>query len=360
MIGYTEFVVQRSPDDASIQEDLGTVLQAGERARKLVQQILTISRDHDEERLPLQLTMTVEEAKGFLRASLPATIVLTVEAPENLPLVLADATQMSQVVMNLCTNAAHAMRDKPGTLTVRLDCEDLGEGRPAQLAALPSGRYVRLTVEDTGHGMDAKTVERIFEPFFTTKGVGEGTGLGLSTVYSIVKQHGGLICVESAPGEGTRFDIFLPCHSGSRAAERPTNSGTHRGTGRIMVVDDEPALGKLLSRILSTMGYTVIIETNGENAVAAILKNPQGVDLVMTDHTMPGMTGLDLAHAIGEMNSEILVILTGGNLRGIDNLDSANVDGLLSKPYNSDAVGRVVRKTLEKAGRKVAEHRADP
>ncbi len=354
MIGYTEFVVQRYPEETSIQEDLGTVLQAGDRARKLVQQILTVSREHDEERSPVQLTFTVDEAKGFLRASLPATITLSVEAEADLPMVLADATQMSQVVMNLCTNAAHAMRDKPGSLTVRLGAEELGDARPARLSGLAAGRYVRLSVEDTGHGMDAKTMERIFEPFFTTKGVGEGTGLGLSTVYSIIKQHGGLICVESTPGQGTCFDVYLPCYAGSRAADKPVHEGSHRGSGRIMVVDDEPALGKLLSRILTSMGYTVTVELNGENALAALRANPDGIDLVMTDHTMPGITGMELARAIGDINSEILVILTGGNLRGIDKPDGSNIDGLLFKPYNTDDVGRIVRKTLENAGRKVA------
>jgi CheY-like chemotaxis protein len=255
--------------------------------------------------------------------------------------------------MNLCTNAFHAMRETGGVLEVRLEAvapdSELAAAHPALARA---GRAVRLTVRDTGHGMDAATRERLFEPFFTTKPVGEGTGLGMAIVHGIVTAHGGAITVESAPGAGTRFEVYLPAHRAERATdEAAAPVVAPRGEGRVLVVDDEAMISNLTARVLTRLGYQVTTATSPAEALGIIAKREQSLDLLITDQSMPGMTGLQLAERVHATHSALPIILMTGytELGGPDEASRRGVAELLIKPIENEALAASVARVLQSA-----------
>jgi CheY-like chemotaxis protein len=312
VLGYAELTLNTVSQESMAWNYLKQIIVAGERARHLVQQMLTFSHQATQERQPLQLHLLVKEVLELLRAVFPATITLRQEVDLPTSTVLANPTQMQQVLMNLCTNAAHAMRQTGGVLDVRLDAVAFAVESTFPHLGLKPGPDIRLTVRDTGHGMAPEDLERNFEPFFTTKGVGEGTGLGLAVVHGIITEHGGAITVESTPGQGTTCVIYLP-HSASPLAVVPhTEDPIRQEQGRILFVDDDAALVHIGQTMLTHLGYDVVSYTNSEEALAAFRAAPERFDLVITDQTMPHLTGADLARALRGLRPDIPIILCTG------------------------------------------------
>lgn len=312
ILGYTELALYDVPPESLTQCNLQEVLTAGKRAKDLVEQILTFSRQREQERKPIQLPLIVKEALKLLRASLPATITIQQQIDDTAGIVRADPTQMHQVMMNLCTNAEHAMRKTGGVLAVCLEPIVVSAEFAATHPPLQSGPHVQITVRDTGHGMEPHILERIFEPFFTTKGVGEGTGLGLSMVHGIVTDHHGAITVESTPGQGTTFKIYLPCIQSITREETPSEEMIPGGTECILFVDDEETLACLGQHLLERLGYTVVVYTSSREALEAFHAAPHRFDLVITDQTMPHLTGDLLTKELRQIRPDIPIILCTG------------------------------------------------
>ena len=291
-------------------------MQAGARATDLVRRILMFSRQQEPQRSPMTLRTVVEEALKLLRATLPAMVEIETRFAPDAPEVLADATQIHQVVMNLGTNAAHAMGQAGGRLTVRLDPITVEPGAAAVPPELRPGRYVVLSVSDTGCGMDAATCERIFEPFFTTKPVGEGTGLGLSVVHGIVKSHDGAIAVDSQPGAGTTFHLYFPAADHRATPRAAPKAPDVRGQGEhVLYVDDEEALVYMTSRLLERAGYRVTGFTDARRALEEFRASSAAFDAVVTDLAMPGLSGLALAAEIRQSRPDVPLVFTSGYVR---------------------------------------------
>ncbi len=340
--------------DHPAQESLTEVHRAAIRARQLVQQILAFSRRQTQELQRQPLQPLVEEALRLLRSLLPAgTRLNTRLAAAPLP-VLADATQIQQVLMNLCTNAWQAMGGQPGEITVALRATELDASQALQLGDLAPGAYACLSVADDGPGMDEATQRRIFEPFFTTKAPGSGTGLGLSVVHGIVKAHRGAIGVHSAPGEGARFDVYLPLAPTAASAEPPSAAAppvpvTAPAGRHIVYVDDYEALVFLAARLLRKQGYRVSTFLSGEQALAWFRDHDEAVDLLVTDHNMPGMSGVELARAVRQLRPQQRVAIVSGHVNEplVADATAAGVQDVLGKQDSMDALAEAVRRLLD-------------
>jgi CheY-like chemotaxis protein len=348
--GYTELARMKIEPKSHVQDYLNAIMQAGTRATALVRQILTFSRQQEQaERRAVQMGEVVNETLKLLRASIPATIEFAVTlAPDAAP-VLADSTQLHQILMNLGTNAWHAMRDHPGRLEINLMNFAVDQNLADLHPRLRPGPYVRLSVADTGCGMDAGTMERIFEPFFTTKAPGEGTGLGLSVVHGIMESHDGVITVYSLQGKGTVFHLYFPAYH-EQVAPLPLTSGTiPRGEGRrILYVDDEPALATLGQKTLEQLGYEVTTSTKVAEALEWVRQDPLRFDLVITDQTMPGMTGTDLAAQLLKIRPDLPIILTTGYSPYLtaERVRAMGLRDLLLKPQTLLSLGLAVHHAL--------------
>lgn len=355
--GYTE-LLQMQVQGTSPQVDsyLRALMQAGSRATSLVRQILAFSRPGRHERKPVDLAKVVEEPLALLRATVPATIEFDFDLDEEVPPVLADATQVHQVLMNLGANAAHAMAGRPGRFGVKLKAVEVGLDESNADGRLRPGRYVRVSVSDTGHGMPREVMDHIFEPFFTTKGPGEGTGLGLSVVHGVMQAHEGAVRVRSESGKGTVFELFFPVHA-PRAA--PRLSGEHRplphGAGeRVLLVDDEESILQVTRMMLSQLGY--VVETNESSAatLARVKARPEEVDLVVSDVSMPGMSGPELAVELAKLKPNLPIVLMTGYDATLDpvRLRELGVREVLAKPFTVRDLAHVVRRAL--SGRRAA------
>jgi CheY-like chemotaxis protein len=313
-----------------------------------VQQILTFSRRTEQERKPTQLHLLVQEALRLLRATLPTTIELQQELDESLGTVLADPIQLHQVLLNLCTNAAQAMRESGGMLAVRLDTISFPTDGVQPPPGLRSGPYVRLTVRDTGPGMPPEVRERVFEPFFTTKGPGEGTGLGLAVVHGIVASHGGAITVDSAPGQGTTFVVYLPQSTRLPAAVVRLEEPVPRGHECILFVDDEDALARLGQALLAQLGYEVVAYTSSVEALEAFQAAPERFDLVITDQTMPHLTGESLTRALRRIRPDIPIILCTGfsDTMTEERAQALGIEAFCLKPLGIYDLGLTIRQVL--------------
>jgi PAS domain S-box-containing protein len=348
VIGYTEIVLADVIEGSQQHKNLQEVLKAGNRARDLVNQILMFSRQTDKELKPVQINQIVIETLKLLRASLPTTIRIEPNLSSN-SAVLADPTQIHQVMMNLCTNAAHAMREKGGLLKIELSDVELDEDFLERHPYLSAGTYLKLKVLDTGHGMDKTITERIFDPFFTTKERGEGTGMGLAVVLGIVKSHGGTITVESSVGRGSCFDVYLPVIEREIDAETRPKMAMPTGNERILFVDDEKALVDLGHQILKRLGYDVTTRTSSIEALELFIAQPDKFDLVITDTTMPNMTGDELARRLMTIRSDIPVILCTGYSERISK-EKAHAIGIrefVLKPIVMSDLAVTVRKVLD-------------
>ena len=330
---------------------LDEIHKASVRARNLVRQILTFSRREPQELLTQPLRPIAEETHKLLRATLPARVELEAVLTEAPLHVHADATQIQQVVMNLCTNAWHALKDGTGRIRIGLDAVLLDEGTAQSLGALPGGPYAHLWVSDTGVGMDAATRERIFEPFFTTKPVGQGTGLGLSVVHGILAAHHGAIEVDSEPGQGSTFHLYLPAveHEAAAAAAQAVPAEPVRGHGEhVLYLDDDETMVVMVERLLERSGYRVSSFHDALEAIAAVRQNPNGFDFVVTDFNMPECSGLDVAHELAGIRPGLPVVISSGyiteELRG--QARDAGVRGLLEKQNTIEELGRLVGRIL--------------
>ena len=313
ILGYTELSLDDIPDGNPVRHYLQQVLKSGKRAKQLVQQILSFSRPSEHQRIPLKLRPLIQEALDLLRASLPATIEIQRNLTSDPGTVFADPTQIHQLLMNLCANAAHAMRDKEGFLEVMLERIDLDQTEATKFATLKPGAYHRLSIKDNGEGMNRETLERIFDPFFTTKGTGQGTGMGLAVVHGIVQSHGGEIQAESRPGRGSTFFLYFPLmpeqSTISQTAERKAPTP---GRERILFVDDEKALVEIVNTGLGKLGYKITALSSSLEALKRFEEAPYNFDLVITDQTMPGMTGLELSRRMLDIRSDLPIILCTG------------------------------------------------
>jgi signal transduction histidine kinase/CheY-like chemotaxis protein len=345
MIGYTELIASEWATTHPWQAHLQEILTAGKRAKALVQQILTFSRRHDQKRQPLHLHQLVNETLKLLRASLPSTIAFKTHISLQSGAILADPTQMHQVLMNLCTNAEHAMRQTGGTLEVVLEAIDVDARLAAQHASLKPGPHVCLTVRDTGHGMTPDVCARIFDPFFTTKKEGDGTGMGLAVVHGIVTSHGGAITVTSAPGQGSLFTVYLPQLVEMPVRDMLPKETLPSGHGTILFVDDEAALAQVAETILTRLGYTVTTCTNSQEALATFQASPDQFDLVITDQTMPGLTGENLAKALRQIRPHLPIILCTGfsHVMTPEKAQGLQLDAFLMKPLTMRGLGQAVQ-----------------
>ncbi len=312
ILGYTDIALASGKIDELQRHYLKQVYIAGERARDLVKQILTFSRHEEQERKPVYLEPLVRESLNLLRSSLPSTITISADIPEDSSIILANATQVQQIMMNLCANSSHAMKEGGGILEISLEQEEAGNPEMPHPPGLAPGKYARLKISDTGKGIDPAIMDRIFDPFFTTKPPEEGTGLGLSVVYGIVRNHGGAIDISSRPGRGTMVTVYLPIHKEGRPAVEEISEPIPRGSGRVLFVDDEPGLAELGKIMLESLGYTVTSLTGSMEALDHFRANPDGCDLVITDMTMPKMTGAELARRMLEIRADIPIILCTG------------------------------------------------
>jgi signal transduction histidine kinase/CheY-like chemotaxis protein len=351
IMGYTELARMDSDELSRQHANLTKILSASNRARDLIQQILTFSRQTEVEPMPVQVNIIVKEALKLLQTSFPKTIKI-VEDLSCSSVIKGDATQIHQVVMNLCTNAAQAMKDKPnGILAVSLEEVTLPPCPEKIGAVISPGLHLKLQVSDTGTGMPSHVVERIFEPFFTTKQKGQGTGMGLSVVHGIVKNHGGDIQVQTTPGAGSVFDVYFPVVRKGRlpAPEKKNPEKLPKGTEHILVVDDDIMLLDVTKRSLNSLGYHVTIETGGQGAITKFKAHPEEYDLVITDMSMSEMNGDEMALAMKAIRSDIPVIMCTGFSARISE-ESARKKGFaafLMKPVQLADLARVVRKTLD-------------
>jgi PAS domain S-box-containing protein len=349
ILGYTELALYDVAKDSLAAHNLNEVLAASQRARSLVQQILAFSRQGDVERRPVQLHLLVKEALTLLRASLPTTITICQHLTPFSDTILADPTQMHQVLLNLCANAEYAMRATGGELEVRLEPIEVDGGFAVSHPPLQPGPHVRLTVRDTGPGMPPDVLERIFEPFFTTKGVGEGTGMGLAMVHGIITSHDGAITVESAVGQGTTFAVYLPRLSGTAPSmELPVETLPAGGTECILLVDDEASLVHLGQELLTRLGYQVVVCTSSVEALETFRAAPQRFDLVITDQTMPKLTGEALVCELRRLRPDIPIILCTGFSHTMteEKARALGLNAFLMKPLVAQELSQVVRQVL--------------
>ncbi|MDD5758205.1 MAG: response regulator [Desulfobulbaceae bacterium] len=350
ILGYAEMAKDNVPPGSPVGDNIDQVITAALRARDLVQQILCFSRQKEQQRIPLAPHIIIKEAVKLLRASIPATIEIRQDIVDS-GMILADATQIHQVVMNLCTNAYHAMREKGGVLAVVLQpCQVRNDDPKVNEFVLAPGDYVMFEVSDTGAGMDKLTMAKIFDPYFTTKKQGEGTGLGLSVVHGIVQECGGHITVYSEPGRGATFRVYLPKITSAQLFEpHAASEPLPHGTESILVVDDDQAIVDLDTRILEGLGYRVTGLTVSKEALQRFQAAPRDFDLVLTDMTMPGLTGLALSMRINAIRPGMPIILCTGfsELIDGDKAKAIGIQGFLKKPILRQELAETVRAALD-------------
>ena len=353
IMGYTELAVLDSPEGASWVQHLNKVLRASHRAKELVNQILTFSRHEEHELVPVDIKTILYDTLKLLRASLPTTIEIRRHIAAEKRTILADPTQIHQVIMNICTNARHAMREQGGVLEVRLEEASGNTEFSIDFPSLRPEDYLMLSIRDSGHGMPAAMIERIFDPYFTTKEKGEGTGLGLAIVHSVVQNHGGHIRVQSEPGKGTCFFIFFP-HAATGVRAKAAGRDCTRmpgGAERVLVVDDEEDIIMIVRGLLTRLGYQVEAFHSSNAALERFREAPYAFDVVITDMTMPLMTGDRLAANIKESRPDVPVLLCTGFSEKVDRetFGQLGVDGLLMKPIAMVELATTLRQVLDAA-----------
>ncbi len=353
ILGYSEMAREELSPDSQAGQDIQEVINAGMRAKDLVQQILTFSRQTERELIQIQIQYLAKEAIKLLRPTIPATIELRQNIHSGCGSVFADPTQINQIIMNLCTNARHAMGDDAGVLyiaveSITVEPGDADHDDPFDILA---GRYVRLTVSDTGHGMSRDIMDRMFDPFFTTKGIGEGTGLGLAVIHGIVRSYNGFIKVNSELGQGTSFQIYLPEleHSNQVEAVMQADERSH-GQEHILVVDDEEILVTMVERMLVSVGYTVTSCTDSLLALELFKAEPDKFDLILTDMAMPNMSGKVLTQKILDIRPDAVIIICTGFSNSLDEDDvrSLGVAKYIHKPVIRSDLAKQIRKVLDR------------
>jgi len=351
IIGYAEMSLDDLPESSHVRDDIKEILIAADRAKDLVNQILTFSRQTDHDLKLFRVKPLVEEFLKLIRATFPATIEIRHEIKAESDTVMSDPTQIHQVLMNLFTNAKHAMQEKGGVLEISLTEETIDKKNESVLPDLSPGKYLKMRISDTGHGMDAVTMKRVFDPFFTTKDQGKGTGMGLSVVHGIVKSYGGEISVFSEQGKGTTFCVYLPLSdTSSPVQEKVFPEKITGGNEHVLLVDDEEAICNMTKRTLEKLGYVVTSRTSSIEALELFRRMPDKFDLVITDQTMPNLTGVGLAKELISTRPDIPIILCSGFSETI-NRNQAMLMGIreyITKPVVKGQLNDAIQKIFDK------------
>ncbi|MBN1106567.1 MAG: PAS domain S-box protein [Deltaproteobacteria bacterium] len=349
IIVHTEMALDDIPKKSRQRFSLEQVLKAGERARELVQQILAFSRQKESKRVLLKIGPIVKEVLKLLRASLPSTIEIRKDITTEPWSISADPTQIHQILMNLCTNAAHAMREKGGVLEVGFANESLDSASAASIPGSHPGCYLTLRVVDTGNGMSPEVMEHVFEPYFTTKEKGEGTGLGLAVVHGIVASLGGTVSVESEPGKGSAFHVYLPAVEREAPSSIQSGVSLPGGTERILLVDDEKAMVDAMKPMLEHLGYRVTARTSSVEALELFQSDPSRFDLLLTDQTMPNLTGTDLAIEVQKIKPGIPILLCSGfsDLVNEEEAKAMGIGGYVMKPIVRKEIAGAIRRVID-------------
>ncbi|MFZ1984782.1 MAG: PAS domain S-box protein [Desulfatitalea sp.] len=355
ILGFTELAMDDVQPDTVTHDNLNEVLVAGLRAKELVHQILTFSRQSEQQKQPTQVEAIVHEAARMLRATIPTTIAVKVETPTDNSTIFGDATQIHQVIMNLCTNAVHAMEENGGVLSIHLETKILAQNQVDLFGGMPPGPCLKLSVSDTGTGIAPEILDRIFEPYMTTKEKGKGTGLGLAVVHGIVQSHQGHIIVCSQPNQGTTMEVYLPLIPKGERTSLPSVHELPRGDEHLLLVDDELQIVQMQRQTLERLGYTVSFRTSSLDALELLRNNPQRFQAVITDMTMPNLTGDSLARQIKAIRPDIPIILSTGYSERIRNnaIQPECVDRVLMKPVGKADLAQALRELLDgaKAGK---------
>jgi PAS domain S-box-containing protein len=351
ILGYAEFIKNDLPESSQAQDDIDQILKAGYRAKELVGQILAFSRKKEMELLPIHPQVIIKETMKLLRSTTPTTVSIILSISEDCGMIKADPTGLHQILINLFTNAVHAIEEK-GEVTVSLQEVNLTTLSLAFKPELSPGTYVRLSISDSGTGMDQGTLDRIFDPFFTTKEVGKGTGMGLSVVYGIVESHGGLIDVKSDLGRGSTFNIYFPKIEDVEFVEAETTTQLKTGTERILFIDDEESILKIGKRILEKLGYEITPEISSVKALEIFQSNPDQFDLIITDHSMPDMSGIELTAEILKTRPDMRFIVCSGHNSKVstENYRKKGITVFVNKPYDEKILSNAVREALNGKG----------
>lgn len=353
ILGYTEMAIEALEPGHPVRDDLNHVTRAGHRARDLVNQILVFSSREEHNRVALQPHLIAREVVGLLRSTIPATAEITQSIDANAGWAIADAGQIHQVLMNLGTNAAQAIGSHTGKIRIVVRAAHISDSSTPG-PGMNTGDYVMLSVSDTGPGMDPETKRRIFEPFFTTREVGKGTGLGLSVVHGIVQGHNGVLQVDTAPGRGATFSIYLPAvRPGAEVTEPRSDNVLAGGREHILLVDDESDIARLGQRLLEPLGYRVTAFDNPRSALRAFRRSPAAFDILVTDLTMPRMTGLELADEVRSLDAAIPIVLTTGyaDVVSPEQARSHGITDFIMKPLVGRALTQKIRRAIDATSR---------
>ncbi len=348
IIGYSELALLQNSDNVSLCADLKQILQAGDRAKDLVAQILTFARKTEVEHQPILISPIIKEALKLLRATIPTTVEVKSHIQADSTKIIADTTEIHQVIMNLCTNSFHALTEEQGIIDVRLQFLTVKE-KDSDYRDVTPGSYLLLQVTDNGCGMDSGTVSKIFDPFFTTKPEGQGTGLGLSVVHGIVQACGGIIQVNSTPGQGTTFTLLFPVIETVAEKHDSEDSALLHGNERILFVDDEEDLRNLAGEMLRLLGYDVVCVSSGQEALDIFQQDQTGFDLLITDQSMPHMPGTELVQKIRGLTPELPIILCSGYSTMVDERNAMimGISRYLEKPLTMQKLAREIRSSLD-------------
>jgi signal transduction histidine kinase/ActR/RegA family two-component response regulator len=349
ILGYTDMAREELPEESNLRFDIEQINNAALRGKDLVQQILTFSREVDFEKKPIQIQPIVAEVLNLLKSTFPPSVKIIQNLDLRTGTILADPTHIHQIIMNLCTNANHAMMQTGGVLDIKLDAVKIDKKYAPLIPSLKYGDYVRLTISDTGYGMDLKTKERIFEPFFTRKEVGSGSGLGLSVVHGIVNNYGGAIVVDSNPGTGTIFTIYLPKYGNDTLDQYKSDQKPIKGNEHILFVDDESEITFMGKKMLENLGYKVTIKSDSLSALEEFRKNPEMFSLLVTDQSMPFMTGTELSVHMKAINPSLNVIVITGLADNLseEELLRSGISEVILKPMRMDDFSKTIRKVLD-------------
>lgn len=349
ILGYADMAKDDIPDYSPARYQIDQVLKAGNRAKDLVRHILTFSRKESQVRIPTEVYTIVKEAIRFLRASIPTTIELKEQIDIHSGNILADETQIQQVIVNICTNAAHELEENGGVIEVNLSPYEYAEGEPENKPGLKPGSYVLLSVTDNGPGIDPEIIDRIFDPYFTTKEVGKGSGMGLAVVLGIIKSHDGTILVDSKPGEGTTVNTFFPKIEEDVQPVTESKESLQTGLEKILIVDDEKIIVGMMKQMVDRLGYQVTVTTSSLEALEWFRSQPNAFDMVISDQTMPGLTGEQLAENLLEIRPNIPIIICTGYSSIMDDqkADQIGISAFIMKPVDRGVLARTIRNVLD-------------
>ncbi|MBM9614583.1 response regulator [Desulfobulbus rhabdoformis] len=345
ILGYAELALLKLPPGVALQREIRQILKAGGKASELVNQILAFSRKETTKRILLQPGVLLKEVIKLLRGTIPSTVTIQEQIAVTDRVILANPTQLHQVVMNLCTNAFHAVEDNGGEIALAMEIV-----RKAIPASQEEREWIKISVIDNGCGIDPANIDRIFEPYFTTKPSGKGTGMGLAVVHGIVENHEGRIFVESVKGEGTTINVFFPVVTGIETPQiQPESQSLVGGSESILVVDDEQMVADYLKSFLEQLGYTITVCNDGNAALLAFERNPQGFDVVITDQTMPGKTGFEIARTMLAVRPELPIILCSGYSSALspERVTKAGIREFMMKPVSLHDLAPVIRSVLQ-------------